>query len=179
MSSTKNDKRSSTLILLGLATFVVGAGLVLAVARGGGDGGTRQAAAAAPAVASGPAVRSAAGAQVAIPDGRHAVAVQLPWVAGAAGYVKPGARIHLYGTVKPAEDALPVTKLVLANVLVLDVKGGQPQAANDALTYLLALDPNEAERIVFLAANAQLWVGLAGDEQPVGPTPGRSAGDVL
>ena len=174
----KHDKRSSTLILLGLATFVVGAGLVLAVARGGGEGGTRQAAAAAPAAAaSGPATGPA---MVAVPEGRHAVAVQLPWVAGAAGYAQPGDRIHLYGNVKPAEDALPITKLVLANVLVLDVKGDQPQTAGgEALTYLLALDPNEAERIVFLAANAQLWVGLAGDEQPVAPTPGRSAGDVL
>jgi hypothetical protein len=45
---------------------------------------------------------------------------------------------------------------------------------------LLALDPDEAERVIFMSTNYDLWVALVDtDAAPVGPTPGRRLGDVF
>jgi len=53
--------------------------------------------------------------------------------------------------------------------------------AGQNVTYLLALDSDQAERVIFLAANGQLWMTLAGVNAPVpGPaTPGRRTADYL
>lgn len=124
---------------------------------------------------------------ITIPKGKQGVAVQLPFVNGVAGYVGAGDLVNVYGNVV-GPDGKPVTKLVLGNVKVLDVSTEiAPRVASDEarpastnVTYLLALDPNEAERVIYLAANAQVWLALAdGDNAPVPGTPGRTTADVL
>lgn len=82
-------------------------------------------------------------------------------------------------------DPLPRTELLLTNVLVLDVSSQQaastatppadpnaPQTtvgrdvAGAPLTYLLALRPADAERVVQVSSFAQLYVSLTADEAP-------------
>jgi Flp pilus assembly protein CpaB len=125
-------------------------------------------------------------AAIEIPVGKQGVALQLPFVAGGAGYVAAGDRVNIYGNL-PEEDGA-VTKLVLANVEVLDVSSEvAPRVAGDevrptggAVTYLLALDPHEAERVIYLAANAEVWFALTGAaDAPVPMTSGRRAADIL
>ena len=128
-----------------------------------------------------PALRAAS---IKIPAGKQGVAVQLPFVAGGAGYVAAGDHVNIYGNLTK-DEATPVTKLVLGNVQVLDVSsevaprvtGSEDRATGTTVTYLLALDPNEAEQVIYLAANAQVWMALVGTEAPLPPTTGRRAAD--
>jgi Flp pilus assembly protein CpaB len=131
-----------------------------------------------------PAMRASS---IKIPEGKQGVAVQLPFVAGGAGYVAAGDRVNVYGNHANVNDDT-VTKLVLQNVQVLDVStevaprvaGDEERPTGTTVTYLLALDPNEAEHVIFLAANAQLWLALAGDDAgSLPPTAGRRTADVL
>lgn len=108
-------------------------------------------------------------ASIAIPAGKQGVAVQLPFVPAGGGYVGAGDRVNVYGNV-PHEGSRAVAELVLQNVEVLDVStevaprvtGGEERPSSSVITYLLALDLNEAQRVIDLAANAQLWLALAG-----------------
>jgi len=123
-------------------------------------------------------------ASIKIPEGKQGVAVQLPFVAGGAGYVAAGDHVNVYGNLTK-DESTPMTKLVLGNIQVLDVSsevaprvtGNEDRATGAAVTYLLALDPNEAEQVIYLAANAQLWMALVGTEAPLPPTSGRRAAD--
>jgi len=97
---------------------------------------------------------------------------------------------------------LPRTELVLTNVLVLDVSAQEARSTASAttvpeqqpaqqttvnrqvqgtpLTYLLALKPADAERIVQVSQFANLYVSLtAPDAAPAGDTPGADGGTVL
>jgi len=126
---------------------------------------------------------------ITIPKGKQGVAVQLPFVSGGAGYVSAGDVVNIYGNIPDDEGKTAMTKLVLGNVKVLDVsnevaprvsssEGERPAATT--VTYLLALDPNEAERVIFLAANAQLWLALQNaDAAPLPATQGRTNVDVF
>jgi Flp pilus assembly protein CpaB len=125
---------------------------------------------------------------ISIPDGKQGVAVQLPFVAGGAGYVGPGDNVNIYANLTPKDGASAITKLVLGNVKVLDVStevaprvaSGGERPAGSNVTYLLALDPNEAEQVIFLAANAQIWLALQDADAPApGATSGRTLTDVL
>ncbi|MER3405278.1 MAG: hypothetical protein C4289_09060, partial [Chloroflexota bacterium] len=117
-----------------------------------------------------------------IPEGKQAVAIKLPFVPAVAGYVAPGDTVNIYANVKGVGQ--PVTKLVLANVEVLDVSQEvAPRAASDPnnvrpigteITYLLALDAAQAEKVIFLAANESLYLTLVPKGQPPAATPGQS-----
>lgn len=93
---------------------------------------------------------------------------------------------------------LPRTEMVLTNVLVLDVSAQEGRSIDNAaqspegettvgrqaqgapLTYLLALRPTDAERVVQLTSFAQLYVGLTAEGAgPVPDTPGTDGGSVL
>lgn len=129
------------------------------------------------------------GGAIKIPAGQQGVAVQLPFVSGGAGYVGPGDFVDIYGNVKNP-DGTTITKLVLGGVKVLDVStevaprvesGQSSERANGTnVTYLLSLNADQAERVIYLAANQQLWLTLQGEgNQPVPATSGRTADDVL
>ena len=127
----------------------------------------------------------------AIPDGFEAVAVQLDFVPGVAGYVSPGDRINLFGTVGGSR-----AELVLTNVEVLDVDLSIPprrgsatdpstgtsatRASAGAVTYLLALRAADVEKVVYLTEFEGLYASLVNDEAPpVGDTPGQDRSSVL
>ena len=85
-------------------------------------------------------------------------------------------------------------ELVLTNVEVLDVNltipprrgtstdantSSTPRASSSAVTYLLALRPDDAEKVIYLTQFQDLYASLTADEaEPAGPTPGRDAGTV-
>lgn len=131
------------------------------------------------------------GTSVVIPEGKQGVAVQVDFVPGGAGYVGAGDRVNLYSVVRnatpdPADPAgspcNPRVHLFLSNVEVLDVSAEvaprvgaaeqqQERTAGGALTYLLALDPFEAERVIFMASHEALHLALTGDQAPPAGTP--------
>jgi Flp pilus assembly protein CpaB len=133
-----------------------------------------------------------------IPEGHEAVAVQIDFVAGAAGYVNAGDTINLYGiyTTPVGDRPAPRAELLLTNVEVLDVdlsiaprRGTAPtdpsqptaqRASGSAVTYLLALRTDDAEKVIFTTEFASFYATLTADEaSPAGPTPGRDAESVL
>ena len=133
-----------------------------------------------------------------IPEGHEAVAVQIDFVPGGAGYVNPGDRINLYGvyTAPVGDRPAPRAELLLTNVEVLDVdlsiaprRGtaatdpNQPaaqRASGSAVTYLLALRSDDAEKVIFTTEHASFYATLTADEAPpAGPTDGRDQQNVL
>lgn len=133
-----------------------------------------------------------------IPAGYEAVAVQIDFVAGAAGYVNAGDRINLYGlyTTPTGSGPGPRAELLLTNVEVLDVdlsipprRGtaptdpSQPTAqrpSGSTVTYLLALRSVDAEKAIFSTEFASLYATLTADDAPpAGPTAGRDAESIL
>ncbi|MGZ4143340.1 MAG: hypothetical protein ACXVQY_12610, partial [Actinomycetota bacterium] len=65
----------------------------------------------------------------------------------------------------------PFTKLVLSKVSVLDVRGVTADGSGDP-TLLLALNPADAERVIFFAKFESLWAALV----PQSETPATTAG---
>lgn len=108
---------------------------------------------------------------------------------GAAGVASPETA---------AEVRLPRTEMILTNVLVLDVSDQEGRstdnatqtpegettvgraAQGDPLTYLLALRPTDAERLIQLTSFAGAYVSLTAEgAAPVPDTPGSDGGSVL
>lgn len=134
-----------------------------------------------------------------VPEGFEAVAVQLDFVDGGAGYVSQGDRINLYGiyTTSAGDAAVPRAELLLTNVEVLDVdltipprRGSQqatdpatattPRASAEAVTYLLAMRADDAEKAIYTTEFAKLYATLTADEAPpAGPTEGRDGVNIL
>lgn len=130
-----------------------------------------------------------------VPEGFEAVAIQVDFVEGGAGYVSPGDRINLFGTYD-ATIALnaptPRAQLLLSNVEVLDVdltipprRGSTPADPNvartstDSVTFLLALNTSDAEKVIFASEFAGLYASLqADDAPPAGATPGRDGDSI-
>ena len=116
---------------------------------------------------------------VKIPNGKEALEVQLPAVQGLAGYTKVGDRVNVYGTFKDkqpnaAVKGPPLAKLVLSNVEVLSAVNN---GAN--VTYVLAVNPNEAEQVIYLSSFEGIWLTLVRDGAPVvGGTAGHNASNV-
>jgi Flp pilus assembly protein CpaB len=131
-----------------------------------------------------------------VPEGFEAVAVQIDFVAGAAGYVDTGDRINLYAVLQTAAGAVPVPRaeLLLTNVEVLDVNLTIPprrgtttdgsttgtRAAGSDVTYLLALRTADVEKVIYTTEAESLYATLtAEDAPPAGPTGGRDAESIL
>jgi hypothetical protein len=177
-------RRSSQMLILGLAIFLIGAGVVLVSFMGSGAGKDQSAASATTTTVQAGTVVVNTAAPVAptsftIPDGKQAVAIQVPFVAGLAGYAKAGDTVNVYATVDEkaagVEPAPPVSKLILPGVQVLAVTGPAPGADTGNATYLLALDASQAEQAIFFAKFQSMWLTLVPRGQPQAPaTPGRT-----
>ena len=120
---------------------------------------------------------------VKIPTGKTALAVQLGFVPGVAGFVGSGDRINVYGLMEEGPGA-PSAKLIMQNTEVLSVSpsGATAQAAGSEVKpiFLLAVTPQEAERLAFLTTFQQLYFSLVPkDAPPAGPTPGTASVDAL
>ncbi|MFP5375408.1 MAG: RcpC/CpaB family pilus assembly protein [Acidimicrobiia bacterium] len=180
--------RSTALIAVGAAVFVVGAALTFLLVRDDGGPGDGKVTAAAPqgGVATAPAAPagSAAAPTVAVPSGKEGVAVQVPAIAGLAGYAGVGDRVNVYGTFKDrqpnsAAQGVPAAKLIIADAQVLAVTGPPAGAEGGNATYLLAVEPGAAEQVVYLAAFEGIWLSLTPEGAPRLPaTPGRTVQNI-
>jgi len=176
-------RRSTQMLILGLAIFAIGAGVVL-VSFGGSGGGSGKAAVSTTTttVQAGTVVvnatAAAAPASFTIPEGKQAVAVQVPFVSGLAGYAKAGDIVNVYGLVDDkalaSNPAGPAGKLILSGVLVLAVTGPAAGGESGNETYLLALDANQAEQAIFFAKFQSLWLSLVPKGQAPQPTIGHT-----
>lgn len=181
-------RRSTQMLLIGVAVFVIGAGVVLVSLIGsGGDSGESSATTTSTLRQPGQVVVPSDGAPVpstfTIPEGKQAVAVQVPYVAGLAGYAKAGDRVNIYATLEKGTGAdgtpPPVAKLILPAVEVLAVTGPGAGAESGNQTYLLALDADQAEQAIFLARFESVWMTLVPEGQATPSTPGRSYQNAL
>jgi len=167
-------RRSNNILIIGAAVFFVGAVLAFFGLKSQNKPVATPQSAPIAATTPGAEVRTvsvapagaagAAGAVTfAIPKGKQAVSIEVPGVAGLAGYVKPGDSINMYATVRNQQPAgklkLPFVKLVLQNVKVLDVRTPAPGAGGSSV-YLLALDVKEAEQVIFYVKYESVWVAL-------------------
>lgn len=176
-------RRSTQMLLLGVAVFVVGTAVVFMALRGNsGDDSAQPPTVPTTSVAAGKVVVPAAGTPAVttftIPPGKQAVAVQVAYVAGLAGYAKPGDLVNVYATVEKGqpngETKPPLAKLVLPAVEVLAVTGPGPGVGAGNTTYLLALDASQAEQAIFFARFETLWMTLVPKGQASATTAGRS-----
>ncbi len=121
---------------------------------------------------------------VRIPAGKTALALLMNNVPGVAGFAGAGDKVNVFGVSKGGEDGAAV-RLILQNVDVLNVNGttlaptpGKPDGPG--LVFLLAVLPEEAERLIYLSAFEQLYFSLVPKDQPPVPTtPGVDARGAL
>lgn len=175
--------RSTALIAIGGAVFVVGAALAFLVVRDDGDSKVAASAPAASASAAAAPAAAAVPASVKVPEGKEAVAVQVPAVPGLAGYARVDDVVNVYGTFKDrqpnaAVKGPPLAKLVLSGATVLAVTAPPAGAEGGTSTYLLAVNPGDAEKVIYLASFEGIWMSLSADGSPVGPTPGQNAQNI-
>jgi Flp pilus assembly protein CpaB len=121
-----------------------------------------------------------------IPPGKTALALQMQSVQGLAGFAGAGDKIDVFGLEKPG-GGTPAggARLVLQGIEVINVNGtaaapnpGQP--GGSTLVFLLAVTPQQAERLIYLSSFEQLYFSLVPkDQQPVAATPGSGPGDAL
>jgi Flp pilus assembly protein CpaB len=173
-------RRSNNIVIIGVAIFAIGALLAfLGLSSQNKPVAKPQSAPIAAAtpgteirtVTVGPAAAVNQATTFVIPKGKQAVSIDVPSVAGLAGYVKGGDLINMYATVRNQQTSgrlkTPYVKLVLQNVKVLDVRAPAPGAGGSSV-YLLALDVKEAEQVIFWAKYESLWLALAtAQNQPV------------
>jgi Flp pilus assembly protein CpaB len=163
-------KRSTILIAVGTCTFLAFSGFAaLAIHNTGGD---KKAAArsdtpvTAPAPAGSVAATAAGAASFVIPADHQAMAVQVPFVPGLAGYAKAGDLVNVYGFVHDNPKTAPVgdsmAKLILQKVKVLAVT---PGTDGGNATYVLAVSTDDAETIQYLANAEKIWLTLARNDQ--------------
>jgi Flp pilus assembly protein RcpC/CpaB len=178
-------RRSTQMLLIGLAVFVIGVGVVLVSITGskGDKGGGASATTTTTLVQAGtvviPAAAPAGPTSFTIPDGKQAVAVQMPYVAGLAGYARAGDTVNIYATLEKGtvgDVPPPSARLVLPSVEVLAVTGPGPgaEAGTGNAVYLLALDAAQAEQAIFFSRFESLWMTLVPKGQPKAQTTGRS-----
>lgn len=138
---------------------------------------------------------------VQVPQGKEAVAVSVPYVAGGAGYLAPGDLVNVYEVIPapvngaPTQLDAPRTQLLLTNVKVIDIDkqvasltaaqdtatqtgvATRPASSSANLTVLLALDPVDVEKVVFGSSTSGVNLYLtrvADNAAPAGATPGRT-----
>lgn len=175
-------KRSTILVLVGAGVFVLGTGLAAMATRGGGDSPASVAAAQVTTTTAAPAGTVAAPTPAAatgfvIPPGHQAVALDVPYVNGIAGYARAADHVNVFGVFKnnAANASLPnpAAKLVLSDIEVLAVTNPAPGATGNS-TYVLSVDAAQAEQIIYLASFESTYLTLARDHQGQLSTIGRT-----
>lgn len=136
-----------------------------------------------------------AGAMLEIPEDFEAVSVQVGIPPGVAGFVRPGDQVSLIVTTETPGDTIlqedgtqieeageVSTQYLLQGIQVLSVgqrittEEGEEDVSEDGGNVLLtvALEPEDAERLVFAIENASLYFTLLPEDAEPADTPGRS-----
>jgi pilus assembly protein CpaB len=124
-----------------------------------------------------------------IPDGMLAISVNLTDPARVAGFVDPGSKVAIF--VNGTEAGQPYTRLLLPKVTVLGVGSttpvsttttdGQGQQTTEQLprTLLtLAVDQDQAQKVLFAQSSGELALGLLTDSSNVAPGPATTLGSL-
>ena len=137
-----------------------------------------------------------------IPDGKMAISVNLTDPARVAGFVQPGAEVAIFVSAEPealdtasgATTKLPkFTRLLLPRVSVIgvgtttvisttktDEETGESTTEQLPRTLMtLAVDQDEAERIIYAAKNGEVAFGLLTDESAVKKSQGVTAAEIF
>ena len=122
-----------------------------------------------------------------IPKGKVAVSVNLTDPARVSGFVEPGTRVAIFYTGVP-DGANGLSRLLLEEVEVIGVgststtqkttttaEGEQTTEELPKTLMTIAVDKEEAEKILFGQANGELAFGLLTDQSTVNPGPGVTA----
>jgi pilus assembly protein CpaB len=109
-------------------------------------------------------LEAGAGLPPTIPQGMRAMSIKVNEVVGVAGFVVPGAKVDVLGTLKRQDDSM--TRTVVSNVQVLTAgtktdqdkaKDGQPIPAT---VVTLMVTPDDAERITLAQSQGQIMLAL-------------------
>jgi pilus assembly protein CpaB len=137
---------------------------------------------------------------LAIPDDRLAVSVELTDPARVAGFVNPGSWVAIFASGDPelyrpdgsSQKLPPYTRILLPRVQVIGVgdtsvtsritKGDDgtettEQVPRTILT--IAVDQEQAERVIYAARNGELAFALRTERSRVEDNPGVTAGDIM
>ena len=135
-----------------------------------------------------------------IPDGSLAVSVELSDPARVAGFVNPGSDVAIFVSADPVlmtpageSRTLPAyTRLLLSPIQVIGVgttsvssrnttgEDGQQTVEQVAKTILtVAVDQEQAEKLIFAARNGELAFALLNDQSKVIDNPGVTAADIM
>lgn len=149
-----------------------------------------------------PSLRSSA---IEVPEGTEAIAVEVPFAAGGAGYITVGDRVNVLALIDEsaghagAAPAGPETVLVEAGVRVLDVStelaprtagatagatatttpgaSGATAPPPSQLTYLVAVPTADVERVVQAIAYHRVYLSLPADNGTAAPSAERRSSD--
>ena len=174
------NKKSTPIIALGVAVFVIGGALLFLLLRGSDKKTPKPVAS--PAVAATPASSSATttplAAGIKVPAGDNAVSVQMDYFNGVGGFAHAGDVVNIYAVVnsncKDPKGAPLGVKLEIPNAKVLQIVSSPAAQAGQPSNYLLGVSPQDAERLIFLKTGYALYFALAGPNQPAPTTTGIS-----
>lgn len=123
-----------------------------------------------------------------IPKGMRALTISVPVPQGVGDYIQPGSKADIFVTFKglpgvsTAEDAT-LTQLLLSDITVLanrralsaaaQAEGTPPEFTGEVLL-TLAVNVDQAEKIIFAKENGALWLTLMNPGDPAGVGTGRT-----
>lgn len=121
---------------------------------------------------------------LAIPKDHEAVAVTAPLPNAVAEYPAPGDRVSVYATFG-ADATGGVTIKLLSNVLILSIEPRDGQTAqrlaggNSEPLFVLALDPEDAAKLIYSKENGRIWMTLVPEGQRSPHVPAVSGGTLV
>lgn len=131
---------------------------------------------------------AAAASPLQIPKGQLAISVNLTDPARVAGFVNPGSQVAIFLNGTDQTSGQPFTRMLLPRVTVLgvgsttpvsttttDQTGAQTTEQLPRTLLTLALDQQDAQRVLFAAGNGELAFGLLTDNSTLRPGPGVTA----
>jgi pilus assembly protein CpaB len=120
-----------------------------------------------------------------VPAGKFAISVNLSDTGRVAGFVSPGSRVALFlnGPVGPGDEegarlllpevqVIAVAQTTVTTATTTDAEGGQTTESLPRTLFTLAVDQEEAERILFASTHGELAFGLLDDKSKVAPSKG-------
>jgi len=122
-----------------------------------------------------------------IPKGKIAVSVDLTDPARVSGFVNPGTKVTIFYTGVP-EGGTGLSRMLLKEVVVIGVgstsstqtttttaEGEQTTEQLPKTLMTIAVDKEEAEKVLYGQANGELAFGLLNDQSSINPGPGISS----
>ncbi len=120
-----------------------------------------------------------------VPAGKFAISVQLSDTGRVAGFVSPGSRVALFlngpigdggedgaRLLLPEVQVIAVAQTTVTTATTTTVEGAQTTESLPRTLFTLAVDQDEAERILFASKHGELAFGLLDDKSKVAPSKG-------